>query len=52
MKYEVTLMLELEIEAPTREAAERMLDGIKDSVWSRPGVAGVSDDAEWGEDCE
>jgi hypothetical protein len=50
VKYEVTLTLELEIDAPTREAAERVLDGLRTVVHAEPGIAVWSDLAEWEDD--
>lgn len=51
MKYQVTLTLELEIDAPTREAAEILLDGIVQvAEWAERGVKICRDDAEWEDD--
>ena len=51
MKYEVTLTLELEIDAPTREAAETLLHNVKQAAaWAERGVEVQHEHARWEDD--
>jgi hypothetical protein len=51
VKYQVTLTLELEIDAPTREDAETLMHNVRQAAeWAEPRVRVQGNHAEWEEE--